>query len=115
VRCDDQDIEHKFAVTPTSYRLAENGIPLAGSAEICETPAAILSAFRGLNVFRRPLHSNRCLAILAVATTLLGSSAGCATWHKNKEYLHPNHYRDERAVDIDKRLDRSEPFVKNPF
>jgi hypothetical protein len=33
----------------------------------------------------------------------------------NSEWWSPDHYRDDRAVDIDHRLDKAEPIVKNPF
>lgn len=44
---------------------------------------------------------------------LLVSTSGCALFHK--ETWDINRYRDPRAADIDHRLDRSEPIVKNPF
>jgi hypothetical protein len=43
----------------------------------------------------------------------LVAAGGCALW--NKEVWNPDHYRDERAVDIDHRLDKPAPIVKNPF
>jgi hypothetical protein len=44
---------------------------------------------------------------------LLATAGGCALFDKDKWNL--DRYRDERAVDIEHRLDRSEPIVKNPF
>jgi hypothetical protein len=48
----------------------------------------------------------------AIAIPLL-STAGCALFHK--DMWNPDRYRDERAVDIDRRLERNTPIVKNPF
>jgi hypothetical protein len=31
------------------------------------------------------------------------------------DWWNPERYRDERAADIDHRLDKAEPIVKNPF
>jgi hypothetical protein len=33
----------------------------------------------------------------------------------DNDWWNPDHYRDERAVDIDHRLDKGEPIVKSPF
>jgi hypothetical protein len=44
---------------------------------------------------------------------LLPSAVGCAFFQP--ENWNPSKYRDERAVDIDKRLDSREPIVQNPF
>jgi len=41
------------------------------------------------------------------------STAGCAMFHK--EFWNMDRYRDERAVDIDRRLEANTPIVKNPF
>ena len=41
------------------------------------------------------------------------SAGGCAMW--NKEYLNPDFYRDQRAVEIDHRMENAAPIVKNPF
>lgn len=53
---------------------------------------------------RAKLLHRLSLALLSVATL------GCAneTWNLD-------HYRDERAMDIEDRLTREEPIVKNPF
>jgi hypothetical protein len=40
-------------------------------------------------------------------------AGGCTLM--NSEWWNPDHYRDDRAVDIDHRLDKAEPIVKNPF
>jgi hypothetical protein len=50
---------------------------------------------------------------LAALLLLLTSAGGCALW--NKDTWNIDHYRDQRAVDIEQRLDRNEPIVKNPF
>jgi hypothetical protein len=59
------------------------------------------------------LHSTCRVAAVAATFALLGSAAGCALWDKDRWNL--DRYRDERAVDIEHRLERSEPIVKNPF
>jgi len=41
------------------------------------------------------------------------ATAGCATW--NLDRFHPNQLRDDRAVDIDQRLEGTKPIVVNPF
>jgi hypothetical protein len=41
-------------------------------------------------------------------------SAGGCTFFK-KETWNPDRLRDERAVDIERRLERSEPIVASPF
>jgi hypothetical protein len=51
-------------------------------------------------------HSSRNLTI----ALLLGACIGCAS-----ESWNLDRYRDERAVDIEDRLERDEPIVKNPF
>ena len=33
----------------------------------------------------------------------------------HKDFWDMDRYRDERAVDIDTRLNKNEPIVKNPF
>jgi hypothetical protein len=38
---------------------------------------------------------------------------GCAVWDADR--WNPEQFRDERAVEIDQRLSRDEPIVKNPF
>ncbi|MEX2171228.1 MAG: hypothetical protein WD851_18045 [Pirellulales bacterium] len=45
-----------------------------------------------------------------IPTILMAFSLGCASepWNLDR-------YRDERAVDIEDRLTREEPIVKNPF
>jgi hypothetical protein len=44
---------------------------------------------------------------------LVASGSGCTLWDKDRWNM--DRYRDERTVDIEKRLNRSEPIVKNPF
>jgi hypothetical protein len=44
---------------------------------------------------------------------LLCQLGGCAAW--NRDFWNLNELRDERAVDIDHRLNTGEPIVKNPF
>ena len=64
-------------------------------------------------MFQRLLHFTRHVGCRAALVLPLVSAGGCALW--NKDVWNPNHYRDERAVDIDSRLDKAEPIVKNPF
>jgi hypothetical protein len=59
------------------------------------------------------LHSNRRVLLVAVTVSLPLFAGGCALWNEDRWNL--DHYRDERAVDIEKRLERDEPIVKNPF
>ena len=62
---------------------------------------------------RRPLHFTcRLIAVAAIASPLL-TAAGCAMFHK--DFWNMDRYRDERAVDIDRRLEKNTPIVKNPF
>lgn len=44
---------------------------------------------------------------------LLISTGGCARW--NLEDFSLNRLRDDRAVDIDHRLEGTKPIVVNPF
>ena len=64
-------------------------------------------------MFHHWVHSNRRFACLAVSAALLVPIAGCAFF--NAENWNPNKYRDERAVDIEKRLDSKQPIVQSPF
>lgn len=48
----------------------------------------------------------------ALLLPLLAAS-GCAMFHK--DFWSMDRYRDERAVDVDHRLEHSQPNVKNPF
>jgi hypothetical protein len=50
---------------------------------------------------------------LAAVVAPLVSLGGCAMFHK--DFWSMDRYRDERAVDIDSRLNKNEPIVKNPF
>jgi len=65
------------------------------------------------HVVQQHLQFTRRFCCLAAVLWPLASSTGCALW--NKELLDPNHYRDSRAVDIDNRLQKDVPIVKNPF
>jgi hypothetical protein len=44
---------------------------------------------------------------------LLATPSGCARW--NSEDFSLNRLRDDRAVDIDHRLEGTKPIVVNPF
>jgi hypothetical protein len=50
---------------------------------------------------------------MAVILSLPLFAGGCAVWDNDRWNL--DRYRDERAVDIEQRLERNEPIVKNPF
>jgi hypothetical protein len=64
-------------------------------------------------MIRRSFHFTHRFYCLAAVLLPLVSAGGCALW--NKDVLNPNHYRDPRAVDIDNRLQKEVPIVKNPF
>jgi hypothetical protein len=44
---------------------------------------------------------------------MLAAACGCSLWDTDRWSL--DRYRDDRALDIEERLERSEPIVKNPF
>ena len=50
---------------------------------------------------------------MAATMSLLIFVGGCAMWNRDRWKL--DSYRDAKAVDIEKRLERTEPVVKNPF
>lgn len=64
--------------------------------------------FQRLSYFTRPVT---CLAAAIILPLLL--TGGCALF--KKETWNLNNYRDERAVDIDHRLEKADTGVKNPF
>jgi hypothetical protein len=66
-----------------------------------------------VNVFFREFHFTRRLAALAVVALPLLAIGGCAMFHK--EFWNIDNYRDERAVDVDHRLEHSDTGVKDPF
>jgi hypothetical protein len=68
---------------------------------------------RFFNLFRFSFHSNWRIACMAAIVSLLIFVAGCAMWDRDRWKL--DSYRDAKAVDIEKRLERTEPVVKNPF
>jgi hypothetical protein len=49
----------------------------------------------------------------AAIALLFVPTAGCALFDKDTYNL--DRYRDERTVDIERRLERNEPIVKDPF
>ncbi|HEX4412826.1 MAG TPA: hypothetical protein VH107_04305 [Lacipirellulaceae bacterium] len=73
---------------------------------------ALLISSPSLAVILRRLHFTRPLSVAAVLLLPLFST-GCKLMEN--DWWNPDHYRDERAVDIDHRLDKAEPIVKNPF
>lgn len=50
---------------------------------------------------------------MAAIVSLPIFASGCAMWESDRWKLES--YRDSKAVDIEKRLERTEPVVKNPF
>jgi hypothetical protein len=64
-------------------------------------------------LFFRSIHFNCRTACLAAIFILSAAAGGCALRERDRWNL--DRYRDERAVDIEKRLERTEPIVKNPF
>ena len=64
-------------------------------------------------VFFRWIHSNGRVCCLSAALLTLACAGGCAFFDADRWKL--DHLRDERAVDIERRLERTEPIVKNPF
>jgi hypothetical protein len=89
-------------------------ISLAGFAAFCETsPLNTQWCREAFNLYRAWLHSNRRNVWLAAVVALPILAGGCAVWDRNHWNL--DHFRDERAVEIEQRLERTEPIVKNPF
>jgi hypothetical protein len=84
--------------------------PLAGLAPTCDTPPLIFSW--SLPVFRRSFHSICRTACLAAVLTALATT-GCATWSLDR--FNVNQLRDDRAVDIDHRLEGARPLEVSPF
>ncbi len=64
-------------------------------------------------MIRRWVHFSCRAVVLAAILMPLASAGGCALFRK--ETWSMDRYRDERAVDIDHRLEHSEPNVQNPF
>ena len=64
-------------------------------------------------MIRFSFHSSRHHAFLAAILSLPIFVGGCALW--DQERWNFDRYRDARAVDIEQRLERPEPIVKNPF
>jgi hypothetical protein len=72
-----------------------------------------LSPSRRRILSRRWFHFSCRVTALAAILATLGSLGGCAMFHK--DFWNVDRYRDERAVDIDSRLNKNVPIVKNPF
>lgn len=64
-------------------------------------------------MLQRRIYFSRSRRLLAVLLLLVATSGGCARF--NPAALDLNRLRDERAVDIDHRLDQNQPIVDNPF
>jgi hypothetical protein len=107
MRRDDQDVEHGTGWLRVKIRLSV----LGKSARLRARNWIANSG--GEALFGRCFYLI-CRVITLAATLLpLVSAVGCALFRE--ETWDMNRYRDERAVDIDHRLERSEPVVKNPF
>ena len=66
----------------------------------------------------RPIHFTRRVCLPAAMLFALLGTGGCTRWSKeffNPENFNPDHYRDQRAVEIDHRLEKPTSIVKNPF
>jgi hypothetical protein len=63
----------------------------------------------------RWFHFSRRLVVLAGIAAPAVSLGGCSMIKFQKDFWNLDHYRDERAVDIDRRLEKSDTGVKNPF
>ena len=66
-------------------------------------------------MFRQLSHFTRRLGLLAALLLAMASSSGCMLWNWNKADWNLERYRDERATDIDHRLDKPLPVSKSPF
>jgi hypothetical protein len=64
-------------------------------------------------VFASTNHSSRRTGGLAAVILAIATVGGCAAF--NADHWNLDRYRDERAVDIESRLDREKPIVQNPF
>ncbi len=62
---------------------------------------------------RRRVYLTCRVLLLAVVLLPLIPLGGCMMFHK--DFWSMDRYRDERAVDIDHRLNNKEPIVKSPF
>lgn len=85
-------------------------IPLVDIAESCQTPRPW--PLRNFIVVQHIFHSisrKTCMAAILASVTI----AGCAAF--NSDNWNPNRLRDDRAVEIDKRLEGAKPIVVNPF
>jgi hypothetical protein len=88
--------------------------PLAGVAATWDTsPSSFLKLTGDTTVFRRSFYFSRRLCCVAAALVLLVASGCAMLFERNKWDL--NRLRDDRAVDIDKRLETTQPDVPNPF
>jgi hypothetical protein len=68
----------------------------------------------GFELFHRWIHfSCRVALVAAILAPIFAAIGGCALW--KAETWNLNNYRDDRAVDIDRRLDKTGPIVNNPF
>ena len=94
---------------------------LARLAPICQTsplqtghPALHRSSNAAHSaVIGRLIHFTRRATLLAAIALPLFATGGCAMF--DKETWDFSKYRDERAADIDRRLDKPDATVKSPF
>lgn len=66
-------------------------------------------------MFRQPSHFTRRLGLLAALLLAIASAGGCKLWKWDMSDWNLEKYRDERATDIDHRLDKPLPVSKSPF
>jgi hypothetical protein len=83
------------------------------SRNLRNSAAKFLSPIRRQTLSRRWSYFSCRLAALAAVVAPLLSLGGCAMFHK--DFWNMDRYRDERAADIDSRLSKNVPIVKNPF
>ncbi|MCC7474804.1 MAG: hypothetical protein IT425_05375 [Pirellulales bacterium] len=66
-----------------------------------------------VRTFRPTSYLTRHAGYLAALVLPLVCATGCKLFEK--ETWNPNNYRDERAVDIDRRLEKPSDNIPNPF
>jgi hypothetical protein len=69
----------------------------------------------GETLSSRLSYFSRHLVVVAVIATPAALLGGCGVMKYQKDFWNVDRYRDERAVDIDHRLEKSDTGVKNPF
>lgn len=85
----------------------------ADSGKLRRRKLGLILPSRKQTVVQRLLHFTRRVSCMAALLLPLLAASGCALM--NKETWNLNNYRDDRAVDIDTRLEKTGPNVPNPF